>query len=201
MGCGNLPQCQTDGLNSFSTSAEQTVLLHINQQTILTPDEIANSTYICTACLTRAWSATIASASQPALIPESSTHIGWPACPRPSHSQSINMHLWARITHSRIYTRNKWMLNLQPASHSATARKTYEHWAGSPRNGRFKPTSPVALQAGAQNVSKEDLRPSSVSPTQRARFKSTSAVRRKQPFSGPTAAGVCTCNDSREQWC
>jgi hypothetical protein len=38
--CGNLPQCQTDGLNSFNASATQTVLLHINQQTILTPDEI-----------------------------------------------------------------------------------------------------------------------------------------------------------------
>jgi hypothetical protein len=35
-GSGNLPQCQADGLNSFSTSAKQTVLLHINQQTILT---------------------------------------------------------------------------------------------------------------------------------------------------------------------
>jgi hypothetical protein len=57
----NLPQCQTDGLNSFSTSAKQTVLLHINQQIILTPDKIANSTYIYTACRTRAWSATIAS--------------------------------------------------------------------------------------------------------------------------------------------
>jgi hypothetical protein len=47
--CGNLPQCQTDGLNSFSTSAKQTVLLHINQQTILTPNEIANSTYMYSA--------------------------------------------------------------------------------------------------------------------------------------------------------
>jgi hypothetical protein len=48
--CGNLPQCQTDGLNSFSTSAKQTILLHINQQTILTPNEIINSAYIYTAC-------------------------------------------------------------------------------------------------------------------------------------------------------
>jgi hypothetical protein len=59
-----------------SHSAKQTVLLHITQQTILTPEEIANSTYIYTACRTRAWSATIASASQPALIPESSMPIG-----------------------------------------------------------------------------------------------------------------------------
>jgi hypothetical protein len=70
------PQCQTDGLISFSTSAKQTVLLHINQHTILTPDGIANSTYIYTACWTRAWSATGASASQPAPISESSTSIG-----------------------------------------------------------------------------------------------------------------------------
>jgi hypothetical protein len=39
--CGNLPQCQTDGLNSFSANAKQT---------ILTPNEIANPTYIYTAC-------------------------------------------------------------------------------------------------------------------------------------------------------
>jgi hypothetical protein len=59
-----------------SHSAKQTVLLHINQQTILTPDEIANSMYIYTACRTRAWSATVAGASQPVLIPESSVPIG-----------------------------------------------------------------------------------------------------------------------------
>jgi hypothetical protein len=41
LACGYLPQCQTDGLNSFSASAKQT---------ILTPNEIANSTYIYTAC-------------------------------------------------------------------------------------------------------------------------------------------------------
>jgi hypothetical protein len=70
------PPTVPDGLNSFSTSAKQTVLLHINQQTILTPDEIANSTHIYTACWTRVWSATGASASQAALISQSSTPIG-----------------------------------------------------------------------------------------------------------------------------
>jgi hypothetical protein len=74
--CGNFPQCQTDGLSSFSTGAKQTGLLHINQQTILTPDEIAKPTHIYTACQIRAWSATTASTSQAALIPESSTPIG-----------------------------------------------------------------------------------------------------------------------------
>jgi hypothetical protein len=54
----------------------QAVLLHINRQTILTPDEIANSTYIYNACQTRMWSATITSASQSALISESSMPIG-----------------------------------------------------------------------------------------------------------------------------
>jgi hypothetical protein len=39
--CGNLPQCQTDGLGSFSASAKQT---------ILTPSEISNLMYIYTAC-------------------------------------------------------------------------------------------------------------------------------------------------------
>jgi hypothetical protein len=82
-----------------------------------------------------------------------------------------------------------------------SAKKTYDHPVCPPRNGRFKPTSPVVLQASTQNFSKEDLRPSSVSPTQRARFKPTSAVCHKRPFSGPTAAGMCPCNDSREQWC
>jgi hypothetical protein len=55
-----------------------------------------------------------------------------------------------------------------PALHSTTALITYDHRAGSPCNGSFKSTSPVVSQAGAQNVSKEDLRPSSVSPTQLA---------------------------------
>jgi hypothetical protein len=77
-----------------------------------------------------------------------------------------------------------------PASHSATALRTYDHRAGSPRNG--KPTSPVVSQTGAQSFRKEDLQASN---------KSTSAVRRKRPFSGTTAAGICPCNDSREQWC
>jgi hypothetical protein len=130
---------------SFSTSAKETVLLYINQQTILTPDEIANSTYIYTTCLTRAWSATVASASQPALIPESSTSIGYLAWPSPSHGQSINMHLWARIRHSRIYTRNKWTLNLQ-----ATLPGDYQHHTRPPHG---RPMSiewaPHAMSASA----------------------------------------------------
>jgi hypothetical protein len=137
------------------------------------------------------------------------------------HSQQVNAKPTSRSTRGL------------PASHSATALKTYEHRARSPRNerfslphrlyhksvlkmsakkpyehpacpprnGRFKPTSPVVSQTGAQSFRKEDLRPSSVSLTQQARFKPTSAVCCKRPFSGPTAAGVCPCNGSREQWC
>jgi hypothetical protein len=66
------------------------------------------------------------------------------------------------------------MLNLQAAplvdyqhcTQPPTALKTYEHRVGSPCNGHFKPTSPVVSQTGAQNVSKEDLQSSGVSPTQ-----------------------------------
>jgi hypothetical protein len=58
--CGNLPQCQADGLNSFSVCAKET---------ILTPTETVNSTYIYTAC-------DRVRASQPALISEASTLIG-----------------------------------------------------------------------------------------------------------------------------
>jgi hypothetical protein len=207
---------------------------------------------------------------------------------RPSCGQSINMHLRARIKHSRIYTRNKWTLNLQASPLGDYQHCTRPpHWKSTsiervpyamsasaylavcitnqrskrqqrrpttmcpPRNGRFKPASPVVSHTDARSFSKEDLRPSGVSPAQRAlqayltgsiahrhsklpqrrptsiqhiphatgafckgdlwpssvfpkqwaRFKSTSAVRRKRSFSGPTAAGVCPCNDSREQWC
>jgi hypothetical protein len=49
-----------------------------------------------------------------------------------------------------------------------SAEKTHAHPACPPRNGLLKPTSPVVSQAGAQNVSREDLRTSSVSPMQRA---------------------------------
>jgi hypothetical protein len=44
----------------------------------------------------------------------------------------------------------------------------------------------LALKASAT----EDLRASSRFPTQQARLKSTLAVCRNRPFSGPTAAGV-----------
>jgi hypothetical protein len=37
-------------------------------------------------------------------------------------------------------------------------------------------------------------------PPRNGRFKSASLVGIKRPFSGPTAAGVCPCNDSRKQW-
>jgi hypothetical protein len=124
---------------------------------------------------------------------------------RPFRGQSINMRLRTKVKtqshlHSQHVNAKSTSISTRglPASDLATARRTYEHRAGPPRNGRFKPTSPVVSQAGSENVRKEDLRPSSMSPTQRARFKSTSAVRCKRPFSGPTAAGVCPCNDSRE---
>jgi hypothetical protein len=133
---------------------------------------------------------------------------------RPSRGQSINMRLQQVNANSTSnFTRGL------PATHSATTLRTYDHRTGSPRNLRFKSTSPIVSQAGAWNVSKEDLRPServphatgafskedlwpfSMSPTQQARFKSTPAVRHKWPFSATTAAGVCLCNYSRKQLC
>jgi hypothetical protein len=123
---------------------------------------------------------------------------------RPSCGQCINMRLPASKdqTQSHLHSQQvnaKYISSSTkglPASHSATTLRTYDHQADSPRNGRFKSTSPVMSQAGSQNVRKEDLRVSSESPTQQARFKLTSAVGLKQPFSGPTAATVCPCNDS-----
>jgi cleavage and polyadenylation specificity factor subunit 1 len=38
-------------------------------------------------------------------------------------------------------------------------------------------------------------------PPRNGRFMFASPVGIKRPFSGPTAAGVCPCNDSRKQWC
>jgi hypothetical protein len=147
--CGNLPQCQKDGLNSFSTSTKQTVLLHINQQTILTPDEIANSTHIYTACRTRAWSATSPSASQPVLKSESSTPIGYKYAP--ASKDQTQSHLHSQQVNAKSISSSARGL---PASHLATARKTHKHRARSPRNGRFKPTSLVVSRTGAQSFRK-----------------------------------------------
>jgi hypothetical protein len=140
------------------------------------------------------------------------------------HSQQVNAKSTSNSTRGLL------------ASHSATTLRTYDHWAGSPRNGHFKSTSLVVSQVGAQKSAnetydhpacpprngrfqqrrpttiqrvphmmgtfrKEDLRLSSMSSMQWARFKSTPAVRCKRPFSESTATGVCPCNDSREQWC
>jgi hypothetical protein len=199
--CGSLPQCQTDGLSSFSTSAKQTVLLHINQQKILTSDEIANSTYIYTLSRPEYKYA-------PASKDQTQSHL---------HSQQVN----AKFASSSARG--------LPASHSATyehwagsprnecfslphrlyrkpgpktpAKKTYNHPACPPLNGCFKPTSPVVSQTGAQSFHKEDLQASNMSPTQQACFTTTSAVCCKRPFTWPTAASMCPCNDSREQWC
>jgi hypothetical protein len=144
---------------------------------------------------------------------------------RPSRGQTINMHLRARIKHSLIYTCNKWTLNLQAAPLGDYQHHTrLPHWrpmsieraphqralqaylTGSiaNRSSKLPQRSPTRMQCVPHATGafrKEDLRPSSVSPTQWARFKSTSVVRRKWPFSGPTAAGVCPRKDSREQWC
>jgi hypothetical protein len=46
-----------------------------------------------------------------------------------------------------------------------SAKKTYDHSACPPHNGRFKPTSPVVSQTGAQSFRKEDLQASNASPT------------------------------------
>jgi hypothetical protein len=117
------------------------------------------------------------------------------------------MRLRARIKHGRIYTRNKWTLNIQATpledcqhrtrpphwepttiertphtmgawslphrlchkpAHKMSAKKTYDHPACPPCNGRFQPTSPVVSQNGAQSFSKEDLQASNVSPMQPA---------------------------------
>jgi hypothetical protein len=124
--------------------------------------------------------------------------------------------------HNCICTRNKWMWNLQatpledyqhrtwPPHWEPTTIKRAPHATGASslphqlcrkpvHNTSAKkiykyPTCPHATSA----FRKEDPRPSSVSPTQQAHFRSTSAVCHKRPFSGPTAAGVCPCNDSKE---
>jgi hypothetical protein len=92
----------------------------------------------------------------------------------PSRGQCINMRLWARIKQSHLHSQQ---VNAKPISsstkglpawHSATALRTYDHQADSPRNGRFKSTSLVVSQARSQYVCKEDLRVSNRLPTQRA---------------------------------
>jgi hypothetical protein len=65
---------------------------------------------------------------------------------------------------------------------------------------QWRPTSIQRVPHATGAFRKEELWPSRVSPTQWTHFKSTSAVSCKRPFSGPTAAGMHPCNDSREQW-
>jgi hypothetical protein len=53
------------------------------------------------------------------------------------------MCLWARIKQSHLHLQQVNAKSISssnrglPASHLVTALKTYEHWAGSPHNGRF----------------------------------------------------------------
>jgi hypothetical protein len=74
------------------------------------------------------------------------------------------------MKHSCIYTCNKWMPNLQAAhlgtSSIALGHRTEDLRASSRLPTQRALTSPVVSQAGAQNVSKEDLWPPSMSPTQ-----------------------------------
>jgi hypothetical protein len=88
---------------------------------------------------------------------------------------------------------------------SPTLRALQAYLTGSIANQRWnhpqrRPTNIQRVPHATGAFRKEYLRPSSVSPIQQAHFKSTSAVRRKWPFSGQTATGVCPWNKRREPW-
>jgi hypothetical protein len=106
----------------------------------------------------------------------------------PASKDQTESHLHSQQVNARSISSSTKGL---PASHSATVLRTYNHHAGSPRNGRFKSTLPVVSQAGSQNFRKEDLRVSNVLPMQRAlQVYLTGCVAsrlKKRPQRGPTS--------------
>jgi hypothetical protein len=76
---------------------------------------------------------------------------------RPPHWEPTTM---KRTPHTMGIPSLPHRLCRKPA-HKTSAKRIYEYPTCAPRNGRFKSTSPVASQAGSQNVRKEDLRVSS----------------------------------------
>jgi hypothetical protein len=145
--------------------------------------------------------------------------------------QSINMRLWVRIKHSRIYTRNKWTLNLQAAPLGDYQHRTRPpHWrptsikralhamgaSSLPHPLHRKPALKMSAKKTYDHPACPPCNGCASSPHQR--FVASS------PFQGqqlPACVHVmteensgvstwvsrtfdiphCPCKDSREQWC
>jgi hypothetical protein len=115
---------------------------------------------------------------------------------------SVVMWLWLWIKQSHLHsqqvnaksTRNS--TRRLPASHSATALRTYDHRAGPPRNRRFKSTSPVVSHAGAQKSAKKTYDHPVCPPRKGLASSLHQRFIASGPFQGQQPP-ACPCNDSR----